>query len=121
MAERDVPGRVAVDGRTIVFFRTRGVNDSGALDEFAVEDRELIVLWRRGFGPPSVGCSVGLTDPGPIIGIGAGLGARKDGVSRPVYSSRIDATKLGARRVAGLTDRDRDTGRGIRDGEGVEK
>lgn len=69
---------------------------------------------------------VGFTklDPDCGIGIGAGLGARKDGVSRPpAHSSRIEAAaKLGARRAAGLADRDRDTGpRAARDGGGVEK
>lgn len=116
MAENDVPGRVAVDGRATEFTRTRGANDNGALDGFAVDDRELIVLDRRSFGLPSEGRMVGLAEPEDGIGIGAGLGARKDGVSRPVHSSRIEVTKLGARRAAGLADRDRDTGRGILDG-----
>lgn len=72
-----------------------------------------------------MGRIVGFTDPDPDdgIGIGAGLGARKDGVSRPEHSSRIEAaTKLGARWVAGLADRDRDAGGpGIRDEGAVEK
>lgn len=68
------------------------------------------MLERRSFGPPSAE-RIGFTDPDDGIGIGAGLGARKDGVSRPPHSSRIEAAaKLGARRVTGLADRDRDTG-----------
>lgn len=119
MAENDVPGRLAVDGRVMEFVRTRGVSDSGALAWFTADDLELIVLVRRSFDPPAVGCRAGFADPATGIGIGAGLGARNDGVSRPVISSRIEVTKLGARwdgAGAGLAERDReDMGRGIRD------
>lgn len=108
MVENDVPGRVAVDGRREYSGRPPGVIDNGT---FHASARELIVLERRSFGPPSAGRMVGFTDPDDGIGIGAGLGARKDGVSRPPHSSRIEAAaKLGARRVTGLADRDRDTG-----------
>lgn len=112
MAEKDVPGRLAVDGRVMEFVRTRGVSDSGALAWFTADDLELMVLVRRSFDPPAVGCREGFADPATGIGIGAGLGARNDGVSRPVISSRIEATKLGARwgagggAGAGLAERD---------------
>jgi hypothetical protein len=116
MAENDVPGRLAVDGRVMEFVRTLGVSDSGALAWLTADDLELMVLVRRSFDPPAEGCRAGFADPATGIGIGAGLGARNDGVSRPVISSRIEATKLGARWGAGLAERDlEDMGRGIRD------
>jgi hypothetical protein len=108
---------VAVGGREFEkeCSRTRGFSDRGALLGFAPADREDIVLDLRSLGPVSLGERSGLLGPQPGDGIGvvgAGLGVKKDGVSRPDSGSKL---LRGLMMGAGLGDLDRiEDGRVIR-------
>lgn len=82
---------------------------------FAPADREDIVFVLRSLGPASVGERSGLLGPQPGEGIGvvgAGLGVKNDGVSRPDSGSKL---LRGLMMGAGLGDLDRiEFGRVIR-------
>lgn len=99
------------------------MSDKGARVGFAPADLEDIVLARRSFGPASVGERKGFIGPHPGEGIGvvgAGLGVKKDGVSRPDSGSKLfkgliigaglgDLERIEAGRFRGL----RGAGRGV--------